>query len=171
MATRTRQPVWISQSVAARQEGVSRQWINQLIKAGRLKCNGKREVRREDVHRLRAEELDPSRGRHKPRGKKKPQRKVSSGGSGFTAARTKREIAQAMLLELELRKKSGELVDALEVKREIATQVVLLREALLSIPERLGSLMAGEGDENRKRTLMDSEIRHALATFVGKLGA
>jgi hypothetical protein len=123
-------------------------------------------VRVADLKALRAGGLDPSRGHHKAKTKAKAGKRRASVSSGFTAVRTRREEQLARLAEIEVRKKSGQLIDVSRVRAEVVTAGVMIRESLLAIPERLAAVCAAETDEQRIRQLMDAEIRHALAGLV-----
>lgn len=56
---------FISQAAAARAEGLSRAWVNELVLTGRLQSDERGRVRLADLRALRRERLDPSRGAHK----------------------------------------------------------------------------------------------------------
>lgn len=187
---------WVSQSEAARQEGVSRQWIHELIQQKRLDVNAKRQVKLSQVTKLRQHGLDPARGNHKGggqlpdtksgRGKSKaapkrtgaarpttvpppaPDANVVVRGT-FTAVRTRREEQQARLAEIEVRERLGELVEWDKVEALNAATAVMMREALLVIPDRLAAVLAAESDEIRVRALLDAEIRGALELLVTSL--
>jgi phage terminase Nu1 subunit (DNA packaging protein) len=88
---------------------------------------------------------------------------------GFTAARTRREEQQAVLAELDVRKRTGELVEWSKVEAMNASTAVMVRESLLAIPDRLAAVLAAETDERRVRQLLDSELRTALASLAASL--
>lgn len=153
----------MSQSDAARAEGVSQPYVAKLIKQKRLKTNAKKQVRLAELRALRATDLDPSRGNHKPK-------TVPPGGEvelqtskGFTAARTHREEQLAHLAEIEVRTKLGELVEWSKIEALNASTAVMIRESLLAVPDRLASVLAAETDEKQIRAMIDNEIRAALA--------
>lgn len=56
---------YLSQADAARAEGVTRQWVNELVKSGRLRSDAHGRVRLADLQAVRRVGLDPSRGKHK----------------------------------------------------------------------------------------------------------
>jgi hypothetical protein len=164
---------WVSQSEAARREGVSQPYVAKLIKQGRLEKDDAGRVRLVQLRAVRATDLDPSRGHHKA------QQKVPSAvhvdppqdppNRGFTAARTRREEQQAVLAELDVRKRTGELVEWSKVEAMNASTAVMVRESLLAIPDRLAAVLAAETDERRVRQLLDSELRTALASLAASL--
>lgn len=157
---------WVSQSEAARREEVSQPYIAKLIKQKRLKTNAKKQVRLAELRAVRAFDLDPARGKHKP------QKQSAPGGSpeqelptstGFTAARTRREEQMAYLAELDVRQRLGELVEWDKIEALNASTAVMIRESLLAIPDRLASVLAAESEEKQIRAMIDNEIRAALA--------
>lgn len=148
---------------AARAEGIDRALVRRWVNAGRLPCDDQKRVRVADLRRLRKQGLDPSRGRHKGAAGESAAGGVSS---GFTAVRTKREEQLVRLAEIEVRKKSGQLIEVSRVHDQVKSAGVMIRESLLAIPERLAAVVAAESDEQKIRQLMDAEIRHALAGLV-----
>jgi hypothetical protein len=164
-----REKAWVSQSEAARREGVSQPWIAKLIKQGRLTVDAKKRVRLAQLRAVRAEGLDPSRGHHKgtPRATAAPAAAPLT--VGFTAARTSREQQMALLAEMDVRQRMGELVEWSKVEALNASTAVMIRESLLAIPDRLAAVLAAELDERRVRQLLDSELRTALASLAAAM--
>lgn len=159
---------WVSQSEAARREGVTRQWINKLIAQKRLDVNAKRQVRLAQVKHLRADGLDPSRGKHKAQTKKAPAPVKEAGAiqkGSFTAVRTRREQQMALLAELDVRKRIGELVEWAKVEALNASTAVMIREAMLAIPARVAAILAAETDEAKVEELLDTEMRTGLTAL------
>lgn len=155
---------WVSQAEAARREGVSQPYVAKLIKQKRLATNAKKQVRIAELRALRATDLDPSRGNHKPKGEPPAGAEIELPPSrGFTAARTHREEQLAHLAEIEVRTKLGELVEWSKIEALNASTAVMIRESLLAVPDRLASVLAAETDEKLIRSMIDNEIRAALA--------
>lgn len=149
------QGTWVPQAEAARVEGVSRQWINELVRRGRLSTDASKRVNLRDVRRVRAEELDPARGKHKQAG-------GASNSSEFSKARAKREQIEAELAELKLLQQRGELVLAADVRRELAGQLGALRDRLLQVGARVGPVLAPETDLVQCVRIVDAAIHEAL---------
>jgi phage terminase Nu1 subunit (DNA packaging protein) len=159
---------WVSQSQAAKREGISRSWLSQLIREGRVQVNDHRQVRPHELRHVRNHELDLARGRHKPRpdGTTPGDDPMGTGeGDSFNEARRRRENAEAQLAELKVRREVAELVEWDKIQALNASTAVLIRESLLAIPDRLSAVLAAESDESKVRALMDVEIRAALKSL------
>jgi len=87
------------------------------------------------------------------------------GNDGYRAARIRREEAEAALAEVRLAEVSGRLIDREAVRTEFGKQVVLVRDRLLRLPDRLTAILLGVTDARRMRTLIDAEVRAALVEF------
>ena len=85
----------------------------------------------------------------------------------FQLARTDREVYEAKLAQLRYEQESGVLINAAEVRVEFGKQVVLVRDRLLRLPDRLVAILLGETDSRRMRELIDIEVRSALREFHG----
>ena len=83
----------------------------------------------------------------------------------FQIARTDREVYEAKLAKLRYEQEAGLLINAAEVHAEFAKQVVVVRDKLLRLSDRLTVVVMGETDSRRVRTLIDTEVRAALAEF------
>jgi len=85
--------------------------------------------------------------------------------STFQQARTAREVYEAKLAQLRYEQESGALINAAKVHAEFAKQVVVVRDRLLQLSDRLTVVVMGETDSRRVRALIDTEVRAALAEF------
>ena len=144
----------ISQAEFARHRGVSRATVNLYKNKGYLifSESGKVLVEESDV-KLR-DSLDKSRGGPKPSGDPIPDT------NSFMAAKTREMQAKAAKYELDLKEKSGELVSKEAVARAAFMLARDAQEALMSIPDRLSSLIAAENDEAKVHELLTTEIRN-----------
>jgi hypothetical protein len=86
----------------------------------------------------------------------------------FQRARTDREVYEAKLAQLRYEQESGTLINAAEVRTEFAKAIVVVRDRMLRLPDRLVVMLLGESDARRMRTLIDDEVRAVLAEFHGK---
>jgi len=68
----------------------------------------------------------------------------------------RKAVALAELRELEVRQKRGELLDAAEVQKQWAAGLAALRDRLLSLPDRLGAILAGRGEVEVRTTLREA---------------
>jgi len=73
----------------------------------------------------------------------------------------RKAIALAGLHELRLRQRRGELLEAAEVQKQWAAGLASLRDRLLSLPDRLGAILAGRG-EVEVRTVLRDALEEAL---------
>jgi hypothetical protein len=75
------------------------------------------------------------------------------------------EQYKAALKELEFKQKSGELLDAEQVKAAAFEQARQVRDSLMNIPARLGPILAGESDPTKIVNLLNDEFRKALESI------
>lgn len=85
----------------------------------------------------------------------------------FQLARADREVYEAKLAQLRYEQESGKLIDAAAVRTEFAKAIVVVRDRMLRLPDRLVVMLLGESDARRMRAVIDSEVRAALAEFHG----
>jgi len=68
----------------------------------------------------------------------------------------RKAVALAELRELELRQRRGELLEVAEVRRQWAAGLAFLRDRILSLPDRLGAVLAGRGEVEVRTTLREA---------------
>jgi len=73
----------------------------------------------------------------------------------------RKAVALAELRELEVRQRRGELLEATEVQKQWAAGLASLRDRLLSLPDRLGAVLAGRG-EGEVRAMLRDALEEAL---------
>jgi hypothetical protein len=83
------------------------------------------------------------------------------------AARTRREIADANIAEMEEARMRRELIRVSAVQAQLAVDFATTRDALLQIPARMGPLLAAEGDPAQVQNLLHAEIHQALVDLAG----
>jgi len=76
----------------------------------------------------------------------------------------RKAVALAELRELEVRERRGELLEAAEVQKQWAAGLAALRDRLLSLPDRLGAVLAGRG-ELEARALLREALEEALRSI------
>lgn len=102
----------------------------------------------------------PDRGRGTPA---QDSREPSDGEpESFASARAKREAAQAGLAQLELRKRTGAMVDSGRVTLGETAVFTALRQRIETLPAALAARLAAESDVRKCHALMSAEIRDAL---------
>lgn len=80
----------------------------------------------------------------------------------LTVSRERREHYQAELAKLEVDHKRRELVAAESVKKEAFSLAKTIREALVSIPDRVANVLAAETDPTLIHQALSEEIGQAL---------
>ena len=88
-------------------------------------------------------------------------------GGSFSSWRTRRERAQAMQAELDLRQRAGELVDVEAVKRALSLRLVAARDVAMNAAARLAPLVAAEFDQAAVHLLIVTELQAMLAQMAG----
>lgn len=88
------------------------------------------------------------------------QRSLIEGKKGSAAGRY--HHAKAELMELELQKRKGDLVEVQEIGRELFKLARQARDAFENIPSRISALLAAERDEHKIKDLLSKEIRQIL---------
>ena len=162
----------VSQAEYARQRGVSRQYVGQMVAKGVIGLSG-RKVDTEQADAALAAFREPAR----PERRVKPAPQVSTPvvlpTMAFPAtagdlptlllkSRIKSEVERAKLLEIKARVEAGKYVAVDDVKAAAFNRARVVRDALLNIPERLAAMLAAEGDERRVHQILVTEIRAAL---------
>lgn len=148
----------MNQTEYARHRGVSRQFVSQLVKAGRISTkNGM--IDRDKTDQLLAETLDVRKARKKrPEETPPPQ----SSGMSYNEARRANEILSAKLKQQRFDERQGILINAEQVKRAAFDRGRRIRDALLNIPDRIAALLAAESDEFKVSAMLTREIKAAI---------
>ena len=88
-------------------------------------------------------------------------------GEDRDEARTRREIAEANIAEMEEARIRRELIRVSAVQSQMSVDYATTRDALLQIPARMGPLLAAEGDTAKVQTMLHAEIHQALLDLAG----
>lgn len=91
---------------------------------------------------------------------------AEGGGLDYRGAATMRELFRAQLLQLQLQREKGELVDVKGVRRETFEIGRRLRDRVLAIEARVAPRMVGVRDEREARAILGPELRLALEELV-----
>ena len=164
----------VRQAQLARELGVARQSINELVKRGVIVADADGLIDARLARLALADRLHP--------GAKTAQATASPAGpiviaptvptddapagaevTSYHVAKTLREIAEARLAELKLAEQRGELVRAADVEAALATKAAALREGFLQMPARLAPILAAEADQARCHDILQTELRQVLA--------
>jgi hypothetical protein len=88
-------------------------------------------------------------------------------GEDRDEARTRREIAEANMAEMDEARLRRELIRVSAVQAQLSTDYATTRDAMLQIPARMAPLLAAEKDPAAVQTLLHAEIHQALMTLAG----
>lgn len=88
---------------------------------------------------------------------------ISNSPINYHEARARREVAEAAMAELNLRKVENQLLDADVAKKTFMDVATAVRDRLLGLPLRLGPSLVGLVDEKQAVDLLNNEIQDALA--------
>ena len=165
----------------ARRRGVSAMAVSKAAKAGRITLvDGKVDPSTADrdwqartnpgqlAHRAQApgRQADPHTGHEVPKadpdeGHNGAESSNGKGASGaaYGHARAIREGYQARLAKIEYEKEVGTLVSADEVRASSFKLARTARDSLLSMPDRLAPVLAGESNQFEVHRIMSEEIR------------
>ena len=88
-------------------------------------------------------------------------------GEDRDAARTRREISEANMAEMNEARLRRELIRVSVVQAQLGTDYATLREAMLQIPARMAPKLAAESDPAAIQTALHAEIHQALQEMAG----
>jgi hypothetical protein len=165
----------VRQAQLARELGVTRQSINELVKRGVLPEDGDGLIDVELARVALANRVRPSSktaaalgtavigadGAPLPAAAPAPAA-VDTSTTSYHVAKTLREATEAKIAQLKLAELSGELIRVADVRSAYAKRAAGLREALLQLPSRLAPVMAAESDQARCYQLLEQELHEVL---------
>lgn len=136
------------------------QWIHEGKLEGALKttANGKDRTRT----KIFLEKADELIGDHKFPESVDHKGEVARSNGSLVTARTAKTAIDAQLAKLKLDQLSGKLVDKSKVIEVAKITGRLTRESLMTLPDRLSPILAGENDINEIRKILTKEINDAL---------
>jgi len=138
----------MTQRAYARHRGVTHAAVQKAIAAGRITVEKGGTIDAAKADRDWSATTEPRMNGH---------RTVRS--AGYLRARTAREQARAKLTELDLGLRTGELLDAAEVRRVVFSRARRARDLMLTIPARLAPVVAGITDAKECYRLLEAEVR------------
>jgi len=83
----------------------------------------------------------------------------------YNTARAKKEHFKALQEELNYQKAVGELLPAADIEKAATRTARIVRDALLSIPDRCSALCAAETDPNRVHMIIADEVENVLKSL------
>ncbi len=85
----------------------------------------------------------------------------------FAQSQARRELFRSKLAELEFLERVGSVVDKEKGEAEHFRIGRLVRDSLLTIPDRLSGVLAAETDQRKIHAILMNEIRQALEALAG----
>jgi hypothetical protein len=85
----------------------------------------------------------------------------------YSEARANSELYKSKMAELDYKVKSGELVSIEKAKDLFYNMAVLVKQNLLTIPDRISSILAAETDDRKIHTILIHEIKESLKQMSG----
>ena len=166
-------PRRVRKAQLARELGVSRQAISDLVKRGVLSEDKDGLVDVELARMAIASRVSPDSKTSQALAVTPPivaAPVASAAGSddaeapitNYHAAKTLNEIAQARMNQLKLQEMQGELIRVEAMRTAVARAMALAQESLMQIPTRLSFILAGESEASAIHRLLDGEISRAL---------
>ena len=159
----------ISQSEFARRLGVSRQYVNKLIRLGKIEKFGT-QVDFEAASLAIKQVSDPAHAKIADPAPD-PDSSAPSGPRAptFGEAKTMKEIYTAKLARLRFEEESGKLIDRGEMEDRARDIAVILKEGLLALPAKLMESLSLLDDPREINALLDREFREVLRQMSGQM--
>lgn len=161
----------LTQKDYAARRGVSKQYIGELVRKGVLPlkdglidptmADAILEARREPARpQRRAQTEQTNQTEFAP----PAQRTVTTAElpTLLLKTRIKSETEKAKLLEIKAKVESGKFVDVDEVKSVAFRRGRIVRDNLLSIPDRLDAILAAETDRRKVHQILSDELNRVL---------
>lgn len=152
----------VSQSAYARLRGTSRQYVNRLVRSGKLTLvDGKVDPEKADAEL--SENTDETRA-NSGLSNREPVAEAETGIGSTSLMEAKRlhEEYKARLAKLRYEEARGLLVEKSEVEREAYAVGRVVRDAMLAIPSRLRDMLAAEDDAKAVHRILERDVLHAL---------
>jgi transcriptional regulator with XRE-family HTH domain len=163
----TAEPELISQAELARRLGVSRQYVNKLVRGGTLPLTGKKLDAASSIAILE-QMANPGR----PTKATMPSLGTSSQpnkGPTLAEAKTMKEVYLARMARLKYEEEAGKLVPKADVESRAADIGRVVKQNILSIPSRLMDQLADETDPREINAILEAELRRVLEQLAEEL--
>ena len=145
----------VTRAEFARRKNVSRMAVTKAVQSGRISTDSDGKIPLEQA--LKDWDANADIGQRR-----------NGKNEDWQAARTRREIAEANLAELELQEKQGSLVSVEAVQKELAAMVTITRDRILGVPRRVAPIVMGKQDENEVADEIYHELENALKSLAQK---
>lgn len=160
----------LTESGLARQLGVSRQAVHELVKRGVLSKDKDGLIDFELAKHALMNRVRPSgktaaslQEPATPPTTQTPETSTEPEITSYHVAKTLREAAEAQIARLKLAEMQSDVIQISAVRATWATRIASARDALLQIPARIAPVLAAETNLAAVTLLLESELRQALA--------
>ena len=159
----------------AKLKGVSRSAVSQrrqtgILKDAIVKVNGRELLNKDEAVRLWEQNSVPAPNPITAQTKKELKKQVDGMAADeipdFNISRAKKEFYTAELARIQVEQQKKELISAKEVEKKSFEMAVGIREAFLTLPDRVSNLFASETDASAIDSVMRQEIHSCLEKFV-----
>jgi len=127
-----------SRRAFGRRVGLSTTAVSKAVNTGRIKLNPDGSLP-DDAEKQLIENSAPERSKREQMAKPAPAEAPS-----FLSVKIRKETAAAQLKEIELAKEKGQLLEKEQVKESVYKYARQIRDAVLSIPERVAADLAAQ---------------------------
>ncbi len=162
----------VSQAELARELGVSRQAVNDLVARGVLVLGTDRKLDLEEARGIVQERVRPSGktavavAASAPAGA--PADAKPDNAAAYYVAKASREASEAGIAELKLRQMQRELIEREPAVQASFTAFRQLRNALTFLPRKLSGQLVGKTQPREIQQIIETEIKQALDDFQRK---
>ena len=159
----------------AKLKGVSRSAVSQrrqtgILKDAIVKVNGRELLNKDEAVRLWDKNSVPAPKAITAQTKKELKKQVDGMSADeipdFNISRAKKEFYTAELARIQVEQQKKELISAKEVEKKSFEMAVGIREAFMTLPDRVSNLFASETDPTAIDSVMRQEIHSCLERFV-----
>ena len=159
----------------AKLKGVSRSAVSQrrqtgILKDAIVKVNGRELLNKDEAVRLWDQNSVPAPKAITAQTKKELKKQVDGMAADeipdFNISRAKKEFYTAELARIQVEQQKKELISAKEVEKKSFEMAVGIREAFMTLPDRVSNLFASETDPTAIDSVMRQEIHSCLERFV-----
>ena len=166
----------ISTKAIKQSTGLSLPTIRKALKAAAVVPNSAGQYDEAAALAAIASQVDPARTAGHAVGGKGEVAEASGGSTrgslnGYADARARSEEMRAQKLELEVRKRNGELVERAAVERAGVALFVQTRIALMAVGSKVAPQLLGVANALDGQRIVDEAIREALTAFANETAA
>lgn len=143
----------------ARHRGVTLKAVQKAIQEGRI----------EVVLIDGAKKIDPKKADAMWTERTTPKVEGSDPSGTYYKSKAEKEFYAAKIAEFEYKKRTGELLEVSDVKRELQRICTICRDHLLNLPDQLAPEIAGETNPHNVSILLYKRINECLSDLSGAL--